>query len=83
MVNDSKTEHCYFNKQDTLCLTISLQGQNIQSKHQKNVLKVIFDTKLQWAPQISQTIAKAKWALHAKKPKRPYFDPTELRQLLT
>ena len=46
VVNNSKTELCYFNKQDTLCASINLQGTIIGSKKQMNVLGVIFDTKL-------------------------------------
>ena len=46
------------------------------------VLGVILDCKLQWAPQVSQAISKAKRALHAIKLIKPYFSSDELRQLL-
>lgn len=46
-------------------------------------LGVIFDNKLQWGPQVSQTITKAKRALNANKLIKPYFNTEELRKLLT
>ena len=44
-----------------------------------NVLGVIFDTKLQWAPQ---TITKTKQALHAIKIIRPHFNTSQWRHFL-
>ena len=38
-----------------------------------NIKGVIFDTKLQWAPQVSQAITKPKRALHAIKLLKRYF----------
>ena len=46
------------------------------------VLGVIFDSKLHWAPHVTQTINKARQALHAMKLIRPYFHTEELKQLL-
>ena len=54
-----------------------------------NVLGVIFDSKLQWAPQVAQAIRTAKWALHAiglVKPPQPLqlcFDFFQLFEITT
>ena len=58
VVNNSKTEFCYFNKQDTPHILINLQENIIESIKQMNVLRMIFHTKLQWSPQVAQTITK-------------------------
>ena len=79
-VNHSKNELCYFNKQDEPHISINLHRVKIDSKSQTNVLGVIFDTKLQWAPKIAQTISKAKQALHSIRFIRTYFNTGELGQ---
>ena len=62
---------------------MNLNGTIITSKPQMNVLGVIFDSKLQWASQVSNAITKAKRALHVIKLIRPYFTIEELQKLLT
>ena len=48
-----------------------------------NVLGIIFDTKLQWAPQVANSINKANSALNAIRLIKKFFNPTELLQFLT
>ena len=47
------------------------------------VLGVMLDSKLQWVPQVAQTITKAKRALHAIRLIKPSFNNQELRLLIT
>ena len=60
-----------------------MNGLMIRSKASMNVLRVLFDSKLQWIAQTGQAINKAKRALHGIRLIRQYFNKTELRQLLT
>ena len=56
----SSIEICNFNKQDTQSVTMTISGTQIESKNQMHTLGVILDSKLQWAPQVSQAISKEK-----------------------
>ena len=53
-VNDDKTEICQY--QGNALITIS--GVTVQCKTNMNVLRVIFDSKLNWNNQIPSTINK-------------------------
>ena len=66
-INESKTELCLFYKKDQLPVVINLNGVNIRSTDSINILGVTFDSKLQWAKHISNTIKKANGALNAIK----------------
>ena len=66
-VNESKTELCLFSRHDHPSFTINVGLQEIKSKTQIGVLGVIFDSKLQWGPQVSSTMFKATKALNAIK----------------
>ena len=48
------------------------------SKPFMNVLGVIFDTKLQWAPQVNQSLKKSASALNAIRLIKRFFNTTEL-----
>ena len=48
-----------------------------------NVLGIIFDSKLQWGPQESSTLSKAKRAVNAIRLIKNYFPTNELLQLIT
>ena len=48
-----------------------------------NVLGIIFDSKLQWGPQIENTIKKSNKPKHALLLIKKYFNKTELSTLLT
>ena len=82
-VNDQKTELCLFSKLDTLPVTLSINGFDITSKNQINVLGVIFDSKLQWQPQVENSIKKASKAKYAISMIRRFFTKNELNNLLT
>ena len=66
-VNESKTEICLFYHKSQPPIEILLNNVLIKSKNTMNVLGVLFDSRLSWTNQISQTITKAKRALHAIK----------------
>ena len=82
-VNRSKTEICNFFRVDKQPINFHLNGTWVQSKTTMNVLGVIFDSKLQWGPQVSQAVTKANRALYAIKLIRRYFSSEELLNLVT
>ena len=82
-VNENKTELCLFHRKDTHPITILLNNATIVSKLSINVLGVLFDSKLTWSKQVSQTTQKAKKSLHAIKMIRKYFTKGEITTLLT
>ena len=47
-VNDQKTELCLFNKRDIHSETLTINNFDLVSKSQISILRVIFDSKLQW-----------------------------------
>ena len=82
-VNDTKTELCLFHRANTQPIQIEINGSLILSKLNINVLGVIFDSKLQWGPQVESAIKKSNKAKHAIMLIRKYFNKTELSTLLT
>ena len=82
-VNDSKTELCLFHRLDQPRISINLFNSVIRSKNTMNVLGVIFDSKLQWSAQVSNSIMKANRSLSAIKLIKKYFTKDELSTLLT
>ena len=70
-------------RRDQLSIVINLNGSQILIKKQMNVLGIIFEYKLQWTAQVSNTINKSKRALHSIKLIKPYFNNEELRRLIT
>ena len=65
LCNKSKTEACLFYKNDQPLIKLRINNERIRTKAAMNVLGVLFDSKLQWAEQVSQTINKAKIALRS------------------
>ena len=63
-VNEAKTEVCLFSRSDIPTITITVNGDNIETKNQMDVLGIIFGSKLQWGPQVSATLAKSKKAFY-------------------
>ena len=55
----------------------------IKSKKEINVLGIIFDSKLQWGPQVANAITKSTRALNAISLIRNYFNQEELLKLIT
>ena len=82
VVNESKTELCLFHKNDKPPITIKISNTFVTSKKQINVLGVLFDSKLNWNSQASQSIAKAKKSLYALRLLKRNFNNQEMRALL-
>ena len=82
-VNDSKTEICLFHKADAHQINLEINGNIINSKPTMNVLGIIFDSKLQWGPQVENAILKSNKAKHAIMLIRKFFNKQELNTLLT
>ena len=83
VVNESKTELCLFYKKDLTPVTLKINNSIVRSKKVINVLGVLFDSKMTWAPQVEQTITKANKVLNAKRLIRKYFSSRELLQIIT
>ena len=71
-----------FHKNDQPKITISIQNTRVESKKEMNVLGVIFDSKLNWGPQVANSICKARKALFALRLLRKFFNDQEMRLLL-
>ena len=82
-VNDSKTELCVFHRADIRPITIEINGFQVKSNLTINVLGVIFDSKLQWGPQVENAIKKSNRAKHAIMLIKKYFNKNELKMLIT
>ena len=82
-VNESKTELCLFHRLDSVPISLTLNDIEIFSKPSMNVLGILFDSKLQWSPQVNQCIKKSLKALHAIRLIKSHFKETELKQLVT
>ena len=82
-VNEKKTELCLFHRNDTQKISLSLQGQIINSKSTMNVLGVTFDSKLNWNIQTANAIAKANKSLYAIKMISKFLNGGEIKTLLT
>jgi hypothetical protein len=78
--NESKTELYPFHRFDQPQITINLFNSVITSKNWFNVLGVLFDSKLQWSAQVSQTVLKALCTIRLVK---NYYNKDELCTLLT
>jgi hypothetical protein len=83
VVTESKTERCLFYKKDLTPVTLKINNSIVRSKKVINVLGVLFDSKMTWAPQVEQTITKANKALNAIRLIRKYFSSRELLQIIT
>jgi hypothetical protein len=82
-VNDAKTEICLFHRSDTQQIQIEINGFIVKSKPTMGVLGLIFDSKLQWGPQVENAIKKSNKAKHAIMLIRKFFSKIELNGLLT
>ena len=60
VVNEAKSELCFFNRRDTQMTIILLNDSIDQWKNQINVSGVIFDSKLQWSAQLVNAIKNLK-----------------------
>ena len=82
-VNEAKTEVCFFCKNDTRPVEVMICNSKVTSKSTISVLGIIFDSKLNWSPQVHHAIKKANKALNAIKLIRKYFNSSELIQIIT
>ena len=82
-VNESKTEMCLFYKKDLPLVSLNLNGNDLLSKDNMNVLGVAFDCKLNWQIHIKKAITKAKSSLHAIQLINKHFTRKEVLQLIT
>ena len=62
---------------------LDINGNRVQTKKEMNVLGIIFDSKLQWTTQVTNTITKANKALNAISLIKRYFSQDELIKLVT
>ena len=58
-------------------------GRMIETKNQISVLWILFESRLQWGPQVTNTLNKANKALNAIRLIKNYFNTNELLQLVT
>ena len=65
------------------CIDLNINGKIIKSKKEINVLGIIFDSKLQWGPQVANAITKSTRALNVISLIRNYFNQEELLKLIT
>ena len=82
-VNDGKTEVCLFHRKDHPTINIIFNNVSIKTNNSMNVLGVLFDSKMQWQPQIQNTANKSKRALHAITLIRKYFNNEQIMKLIT
>jgi hypothetical protein len=82
-VNDGKTEVCLFHRKDHPTINITFNSTTLRTKQSMNVLGILFDSKMQWQPQVQLTINKSKRALQAIKLIRKYFSREQLLKLIT
>ena len=52
-VNEAKTECCLFYKNDHQLINLTINNVEIRSKPTINVLRVLFDSKLNWSAQVA------------------------------
>ena len=64
-VNKNKTELCIFHSNKNTDGRLKIDNTTILSKTQINVLGLTFDSRLNWAPQVSHAIIGAKNSLQA------------------
>ena len=53
-VNDPKTEVCLFSRSDVASMDIIINDETIKNSKAINVLGIVFDSKLQWGPQVKK-----------------------------
>ena len=82
-VNESKTECCVFYKTDVAQRRIKINQEYVATKSIINMLGIVFDSKLQWAPQVAGSISKATRALNGLRLINRYFNMSKLLSLVT
>jgi hypothetical protein len=82
-VNDDKTEVVLFYRKNCRPISLTLKGTQLVSRSSMNVLGMVFDSRLQWAQQVVNSVTKATKAQCAIKHIRRYFTTRELMGLIT
>ena len=82
-VNEAKTEVCLFFRKDHPPINLNFNNVIIKTKPSMGVLGILFDSKLQWQPQVQNAINKSKKALHAISMIKKYFTKSQLLSLIT
>ena len=81
-VNAEKTELCIFFNGDIKPITMIIDGQKIKSKPNIKILGVLFDSKLNWRPQVDECIGNCRRVLHGINLIKSYFTPDERLHLV-
>ena len=82
-INDRKTDLCIFHRRSLETRTMVINGTEIKSSNQINILGMIFDSNLKWEQQYDQAIKSVNHNLYAIKIISKYFNPEEKKTLLT
>ena len=82
-INEAMTEVCVFLRGDTATIIISVNGINVRTRTEINVLGVLFDSKLQWANHVQNAITHANGTLNPIKLLRKFFPKCELCRVRT
>jgi hypothetical protein len=81
VVNEDETKKCLFYKEDMTTVTLKINSSKVKTKKVRNLLGVLFDSKMNWPAQVEQT--KANKALNAIKLIMRFFSYKELPQIIT
>ena len=82
-VNEAKTEVCLFFRKDHPPINLNFNNVIIKTKPSMGVLGILFDSKLQWQPQVQNAINKSRRTLHAISMIKKYFTKSQLLCLIT
>jgi hypothetical protein len=82
-VNLEKTELVIFHRFDSSLGQVKMGQNTITSKHQMNVLGIVFDNRLSWSNHVDKALTEAKKAIHPVKVIRKFFNEEELVKLIT
>ena len=83
LVNDSKTDIMILHRTDETLRTININGHDIKTLKNINVLGMEFNQNLNWNIHAQKTINKCQRIFHGLKIMRKYFDKKRFNQLLT
>ena len=82
-INVEKTEICIFHRRNKLIREIEIQGVLIKTNNTMNVLGMTFDSTMKWKEQVSRAVSEANSSLYAIRVIKKYFNPDEIKNLLT
>ena len=82
-INEKKTDLCIFHRIAQEKCTLEIDGTQIESSSQINILGLIFDSNTKWDPHYDNAIKEPNKNLHAIKIIAKYFNTEEKKTLLT